>query len=95
MNSLIDEAIQMIIAWLQEPANTARLQQGKQLPIGRLASGQNLFIARTGNEELRVRAGTSFKYVGRWTRDLTRQSGGGRWWVDESQARINLRSLLN
>lgn len=93
---VVTEAYSLITEWLKSPDNTAKLAPNTAPLIGLLTTGENVYITRTPKEELRVRVGSSFQtgYIGKWTKDYTRISGGGRWWVDEMTAKNNLRSLL-
>lgn len=94
---LVTEAYSLITQWLQSPDNVALLSPNATVTIGKLSTDLKVYILRTPKDELRVRVGgSSFetKYIGKWTKDITRISGGGRWWVDELTAKNNLRSLL-
>lgn len=90
----VTEAYQLIKSWVED--NAARLTPGKILPIGKLSTGEQVYLCRTTKDELRARVNgsTETKHVGKWGRDWNRQSGGGKWHIDELQTKNNLRSLL-
>jgi hypothetical protein len=90
----VTEAYQLIKSWVE--ANAARLTPNKMLPIGKLSTGEQVYLCRTTKDELRARVSGSLemKYVGKWGKDYNRVSGGGKWHIDELQTKNNLRVLL-
>jgi len=92
----VTEAYQLSKTWVEDASNAARLTPNKTIPIGKLSTGEQVYLCRTTRDELRTRINGSFemKYVGRWGKDYNRVSGGGKWHIDEMQTKNNLRVLL-